>query len=110
MRKPLVYIAAPYTHPDPAENTHKAIRMADELVRHDFVPFIPHLNLLWHLVSPRPPDFWYEYDLRILERCDAILRVPGESIGADREVQVARESGIPIFYSVKEILIWMGDR
>jgi hypothetical protein len=33
----------------------------------------------------------------MLARCDALLRLPGESPGADREVKRARELWIPVY-------------
>lgn len=96
--KPLVYIAGPYSHPDPVENTHKAIRMA-ELIEEwfDVGVVIPHLSLAWHLVSPALVDVWYARDLHLLERCDALFRMNGASTGADREVTHARLHGIAVF-------------
>lgn len=99
----LVFISGPYTKPDPIENTHKIIRVADKLVDLGFVPFIPHLSLLWHIVSPHPIDFWYAYDNEILKRCDAMLRIDGESPGADNEETLARDIGIPIYFSIEEL-------
>jgi len=34
--------------------------------------------------------------IAILSKCDAIYRIPGESKGADLEVEYAKEHGIPI--------------
>jgi len=99
----LIYIAGPYTHPDPVQNTHRAITVADELIYHGFIPYIPHLTLLWHLVSPHNTQFWYDYDKHILKRCDAVLRIGGDSIGADQEVALAKECGIPVFYSMEDL-------
>src|SRR4051812_42814019 len=88
--RPLVYIAGPYTNPDPVANTHGVIRLASEMIDEGLVtPVIPHLTLLWHLVSPRPLDFWYAYDVALLRRCDALFRVEGASSGADMEVDFA---------------------
>lgn len=41
--------------------------------------------------------------LRLLEKCDAILRIPGQSRGADIEMAKAREMGKTIFMSLEEI-------
>jgi hypothetical protein len=96
--KPLVYVAGPYTNPDPIQNTRTAIEAADVLYQFEgVVPVVPHLSLLWHFVSPHPVDFWYEYDHQVLLRCDAIFRIEGESTGADAEVRLAEEHNIPIF-------------
>ena len=100
----LIYIAAPYTLPDPVQNTHRAIMVADELIFDGFIPYIPHLTLLWHLVSSHNIQFWYDYDCHMLRRCDAVLRVDGASVGADREVELAKEWGIPVYYSRKDLM------
>lgn len=93
---PLIYLAGPYTHPDPVENTHHMIRIADALLDLDVVPIVPHLSMFWHLLCPRPYGDWLTYDLHLLLRCDAVLRVPGVSSGADGELRVARRLGIPV--------------
>ena len=47
----------------------------------------------------------YQYPVahRLLQRCDAILRVPGESKGADLDVQRAQELGLRVFTDFDEI-------
>lgn len=97
-RKPLVYIAGPYTNPDPVENTHNAI-VCGEWIEEDFdvAVVIPHLSMLWHLVRPAPLEIWYQRDLHVLERCDAVYRMIGISTGADAEVTHARLHEIPAF-------------
>jgi nucleoside 2-deoxyribosyltransferase len=105
--RPLVYLAAPYTHPDPVANTHAVIALASELVDEGLVtPLVPHLTLLWHLAAPRPLDFWYAYDVAMLHRCDALFRMEGASSGADREVDFATTHGIPVFTSREELNAW----
>lgn len=94
--KPLVYIAGPYTNPDPVLNTHEAIRWAEIVEALGVDVVIPHLSLLWHIVSPAPLETWYARDLAVLERCDAVFRFPGASTGADAEVARAIELGIPV--------------
>lgn len=109
--RPLVYIAAPYTHPDPVENTNKVCLTATRLVESGLVtPVVPHLSLVWHMITPRPVDFWYEYDLRLLERCDVLLRLHGESVGADREVAFATDLGLPVFTLVSDLYEWARNR
>jgi hypothetical protein len=40
---------------------------------------------------------------RLLAKCDGVLRLPGASTGADNDVRIARERGIPVWASVEEI-------
>lgn len=95
--KPLVYIAGPYTNPDPVANTHEAIKWGETIERFGCDVVIPHLSLLWHIVVPAPLEKWYARDLAVLARCDALFRFPGASSGADKEVTFAEERGIPVF-------------
>lgn len=107
MALPLVYVAGPYTRPDPVANTHETIKVATRLYETGLVvPLVPHLTLLWHLLEPRPLDFWYAYDLHLLARCDAVLRLPGDSTGADEEVCAAGGLGIPVFEDQEALLEW----
>ena len=41
-------------------------------------------------------QYLYPVASRLLERCDAVLRVPGESTGADQDVRLAEERGLPV--------------
>lgn len=47
----------------------------------------------------------YQYPVahRLLGMCDAVLRIPGASTGADMDVERARALGLPIYTSVDEI-------
>jgi hypothetical protein len=40
---------------------------------------------------------------RPLAHCDAVLRLPGESHGADNDVAVARRRGLPVYTHIDEI-------
>jgi len=106
--RPMVYVAGPYTSPDPVKNTHDTVHRASEMIDEGKVtPVVPHLTLLWHLVVPRTDvEFWYAYDLAILARCDAVLRLEGPSTGADREVAFAVELGLPLFTTKQALYEW----
>ena len=47
--------------------------------------------------------FLYPVASRLLERCDAVLRIPGESKGADGDVRIAQERGLPVFYRLEDV-------
>lgn len=40
---------------------------------------------------------------RLLQHCDAVLRLPGESSGADLDVKLARAYGLPVYTRVEDI-------
>jgi hypothetical protein len=40
---------------------------------------------------------------RLLQHCDAVLRLPGESRGADQDVAIARERGIPVYFDLADV-------
>lgn len=110
-RLPLVYIAGPYSNPDPVENTHATIKFADGVLASGLaIPVIPHLTMTWHLVSPKPYEAWLDYDLHLLSRCDALFRLPGDSSGADAEVAFADDRGIPVFHRPSDLRLWTQHR
>jgi len=53
--------------------------------------------------SPQFDEYQYPVAHRLLEKCDAVLRIPGESRGADIEMQKARDMGKIIFKDLDEI-------
>jgi hypothetical protein len=99
-----IYIAGPYSKGDPVINTANAIRAADHLASYGIIPFVPHLTLFWHLLSPHEIEFWYNYDIAWLSKCDGLLRLSGESPGADNEVRIAEEKGIKIYYTMSDLI------
>ena len=101
-----VYIAGPYSRGDVILNIRAAIDAGDAVMEAGHIPFIPHLNMAWHLLHPHSDATWYKYGLAWVEHCDALLRLPGVSVGADREVEEARTCLIPIFDSVAAFLEW----
>lgn len=98
-----VYVAGPYSS-DQVRGTRDAIMAAEELRKAGFLPFVPHLSMLWDLVLPTPYEEWMDYDLNWLLQCDILLRLPGHSPGADREMNLAMKTHIPIYHSVKEVI------
>lgn len=98
--KSVVYIAGPYTNPDPVENVHNTCKFATELMQMTplWVPFVPHLTMLWHAITPMPYETWLDVDLAHMANCDAVIRLPGASSGADAEIAYARTIILPVFH------------
>jgi hypothetical protein len=102
-----VYIAAPLTNAPLGQfvAVHDAVKVAGRLMRDGLVPFTPHLAVLHDMIDPGPSwDDWLVWCLHWVERCDAVLRLPGESRGADREVAHAQALGIPVYHSEADLL------
>lgn len=98
-----IYVAGPYTQGDPVLNVRAAVEAADAIIDAGHIPYVPHINMLWHLISPRPVSFWYGYNLLWLDECDAVLRIPGPSDGADNEVREAERIGLLVYHSVEDL-------
>lgn len=95
--KARVYVAGPYTQGDVAVNVRNAYEAANQLADLGFAPFVPHATHFWHMLFPRPYEFWLHLDNQFLPCCEAVIRLPGPSNGADKEVQRAQELNIPVF-------------
>ena len=99
-----IYVAGAYTAPTPAQveaNVAAAIDAGARLIAAGLCPFIPHLS---HYVRLFPYETWMALDFAWIERCDALLRLPGASRGADREADHARALGLTIFNDIDLLL------
>ncbi|MFZ6012747.1 MAG: DUF4406 domain-containing protein [Bacteroidota bacterium] len=114
----LILIAGPYrsgTNDDPElmeKNLRKLEAVALPLFRAGHIPMIGEwvaLPLMRAAGSHKPGDEPYNeiaYPIaeRLLTKCDAVLRLEGESNGADQDVRIAKQLGLKIFYKLEEIL------
>ena len=103
-----VYVAGPYTKGDVALNVKAAIEAGNRLLNAGFAPFVPHLTHFWHMLCPQPYETWLDLDNQFILCCEALLRLPGESSGAEKEVALALSLNIPVFYSEKELVDAIG--
>ncbi len=112
----LVLIAGPYrsgTGGDPARiaaNLRRLEAASAPLYRLGHVPMIgewvalPTIRELGgDAEKDGEPDVMYETASRLLEHCDAVLRLPGESAGADEDVRIARERGLPVYTEIGQV-------
>lgn len=103
MKRQFIYVAGPYTKGDVAVNVQQNILAGDAITKKGHIPFVPLLSHFWHMIEPHTFDFWMDLDIMWITRCDALLRMPGESSGADREVLHAIQLGLPVYYSLGEV-------
>ena len=113
----LLLIAGPYrsgTNDDPVlinQNLRNLEAMALPIFQKGHVPMIGEwvaIPLLRLAGSQKPGDaIWNEIQYpvahRLLEKCDAILRIPGASKGADQDIKIAKERGLKVYYHLDEI-------
>jgi hypothetical protein len=113
----MILIAGPYrsgTGDDPekmAANLRRLERASWPLFQAGHVPMIGEWAALpiWRagkgerIGDPLYERIFHPVAHRLLERCDAVLRLPGASKGADDDVKVARESGKPIYFALREV-------
>jgi hypothetical protein len=97
-----IYIASPYTLGDVAVNVKVSMDATNQLIDKGFYPFCPLLSHFLHMANPQPYKVWIEYTIAWMEKCEAIIRLSGESAGADLEEARAREIGLPVYRSVEE--------
>lgn len=100
-----VYVAGPMGKADVIEaNCQQAIAVAMKLWHLGHEPYVPHLSYYTVLCGhARSYEAWLQTDFVWIRQCEALLRLPGESPGADREVAYAQANGIPVYYSVDEL-------
>ncbi len=48
-------------------------------------------------------EIFYPTAARLLAHCDAVLRLPGASSGADNDVHLANKRGIPVYYQLQDV-------
>jgi hypothetical protein len=114
----LILIAGPYrsgTGDDPqrmAENLKSLEEAAWPIFKAGHIPMIgewvalPVLSSAGAAGGPLDPlaeQVMYPTAQRLLQHCDAVLRLPGESTGADQDVKIASERGIPVYHSLEEV-------
>ena len=113
----MILIAGPYrsgTNDDPekmAQNLRNLESVALPLYRAGHIPLIGEwlaLPLLREAGSKHPGDAVYNEILypianRLITRCDAVLRLPGASQGADEDVRLAHERGLQVFHQLAEV-------
>ncbi|KQR16584.1 hypothetical protein [Cellulomonas sp. Leaf334] len=113
----LILIAGPYrsgTGDDPdlmALNLRRLEEAAWPIFRAGHIPMIGEWVALPVLssagadgpLSPLAERVMYPTAQRLLQHCDAVLRLEGASTGADQDVAIAQERGLPVYHRVEDI-------
>lgn len=113
----LILIAGPYrsgTGDDPAKmaaNLRRLEQPSHRLFEAGHVPMIGEWVALpvWSAAGGKAvgddlyEEIFHPVASRLLQLCDGVLRLEGESKGADNDVRIARERGIPVWYRVEDV-------
>jgi hypothetical protein len=113
----MILIVGPYrsgTGNDPgkmASNLERLETTALEVYRRGHLPVIGEWVALplmrragmKEVGDPVYEEFAYPASHRLLRCCDAIFRIEGKSGGADGDVRLAQELGMPVFRSLDEV-------
>lgn len=104
--KPLIYLASPYTHPNPIIQEGRAAtaaRVAGELIKrghHVFSPIAHGHTIEQHCNISGSWWQWHNLSLLMLGRCDELWICTidgfGDSLGVNSEVARAKELSLPI--------------
>lgn len=121
MRK-RVFISGPISRGDLCDNINQATAAFVALAKAGFAPLCPH----WSVYS-KPAEWttfrtrvvcvataggndemaradWMAVDLPWVAVADAVLRLPGESAGADAEAAHATANSVPVFESIEALV------
>jgi hypothetical protein len=113
----LILIAGPYrsgTGDDPkkmAANLERLEAPSHALFQAGHVPMIGEWVALpvWHAAGGREvgddlyEEIFHPVAGRLLQLCEAVLRLPGDSKGADNDVRIARDRGIPVYFRLEDV-------
>lgn len=105
-----VYISGPMTGDGTPEEMRRNVLAAWEifklLIDRGFSPLCPHFSGLVPDHGDLTREEWVANDLHWVGKADAMLRLHGDSDGADDEVLHASHCGIPVFSTVEQLEAW----
>lgn len=99
MKKLRVYLAGPISKGDRGHNLAQFISWHEYLMTAGFAVFNPGLSMLLPWAAEKNHTEWMEADIPFVLQSDLVVRLPGESVGADQEVVEAMKAGIPVYFA-----------
>ena len=104
--KKLIFVSGPYRAPTKEQieiNINNAREAAIKIWQGGDYALCPHLNSC-NFDGLCDDSVWLEGDLEMLRRCDAIymLQNHANSEGATRELELAQELGLEIYYELQD--------
>lgn len=105
-----IYIAGPISKGDLRTNIDNGRKAGMKLLKAGYSVMVPHLTCFMggdnpeHMPEGTKHGDWLASDLPWVACADAVLRLPGESVGADQEESLALALGIPVLHSLEDVL------
>lgn len=97
------------------ENISVGVEYGARLLEKGYAPFVPHLDIAFKLQQGTnynvPMDYYYEYTMEWLKASDCVLVCPNweNSKGTIAEIETAKSRGIPVYYSLEELIEKEGE-
>lgn len=112
-----VYVAGAYSAGDVISvltNIRNGMRLGTEVFLAGYAPFVPwfdfHFQLMLQGDEKLTVEDYYKYSIAWLDVSDVLLVGDWDgcekSVGTQKEIARARELGIPIYYSLKELVAY----
>jgi hypothetical protein len=114
----LIYVSGPISRGNLRENVRRACAAGRRLMAAGLAVIVPHLSVYLgqeHAAGCLIPEAlpegttlaqWHACGVLTVGRCDAVLRLPGDSLGADLECAEARRLGVPVFEDEERLVAW----
>lgn len=110
MNNSLIYLASPYSHPDPMVR-RKRFRIANQIAgrllsagHFVFSPISMSHAIAEDAGVPGTWEYWKSFDTAMLARCQKVVVISmdglAESVGVAAEIAIAENLGIPVEYIV----------
>ena len=96
-RPTVVYLACPMRKGHWSDNVRMASRAARDIMRKGYAVINPIGSWLCDLVEPMGLDDWLQNDYGLINCCDCLVRLPGDSEGSDLEMDYAVRHDKPVF-------------
>jgi len=109
MLKGLIYVSGPYTDENARMVTRNILRARREgirIMKRGYAVIVPHLNCAGFERAGLLYETILSGDIDIIARCDAVYMMPNwqKSKGARIEQAFATSMGLPIYYSIDDLL------
>lgn len=98
MSRPIVYLSGPLSKGDRSLNVFQFMQAHELLMDAGFAVYNPGLTAMLPWAWEKKHEDWIASDLPLVEKSDFVLRLPGESVGADMETDHALKHNILVVF------------